>query len=686
MRIACDTGGTFTDLVIDGGGCIGMFKAPTTPQDPVRGILEVVEVAADQLSTTVEELLGQCETFIHGTTHAINAIVTGKTAKTALLTTRGHPDILVLREGGRLDPFNTKLSYPKPYVPKSLTFEVSERISADGSIFEPLHEAELVETIESLGAHGVETVAVCLLWSTINSIHEVRIGELLSEYLPGVPYTLSHRLNPVLREYRRASSTAIDASLKPLMTKYVGGLAGRLERAGFRGRLLMLTSKGGVMDAEDLAHAPIHVINSGPSMAPIAGHYFCQKDIGTSTAIIADTGGTTYDVSLVRRGVIPMTPDTWIGTRSAGHIIGFPSVDVKSIGAGGGSIARVDEGGLLHVGPQSASAVPGPACYGKGGTSATVTDAALVLGHLDPEFFLGGTMRLDHESAAQAIDRDVARPLRMNLLEAASAVIRLATENMVSAIEQITIHQGVDPRGSVLVGGGGAAGLNSVSIARRLGCSKVLFPEAGAALSAVGALISDLHADYRALLYTETSDFDFGGAKRIVDGLTEKCQEFFDGPGEGALDKWITYVVEARYRAQIWEIDVPLERLPNTREELTQLRRRFDSVHKEIFGYQDDQSPVQFLGWRATARCRLSDQGLGRLTVSSKPKARAKRFRDAFFPSVGQVQTDVHSFESLEVGSSITGPAIVESSFTTVVIDPGAKVERTESGSLLVSP
>lgn len=688
MRFACDTGGTFTDLVIhdDKSGNVRMFKAPTTPSDPVDGILGAVKVAAMQLSFSVEELLGQCDTFIHGTTHAINAIITGKTAKTALLTTEGHPDILVFREGGREDPFNTSISYPRPYIPRSLTFEVSERIGWDGNIIRPLDEDATVATIRSLAQIEIETVAVCLLWSTVNSVHEERVGELLARHLPGVPFTLSSKLNPILREYRRASSTAIDASLKPLMSRYVGSLAGRMKEAGFNGRLLMLTSKGGVMDAGDLAQAPIHVINSGPSMAPIAGHYFAEKDTSTSTAIIADTGGTTYDVSLVRRGAIPMSPDTWIGTRTTGHIIGFPSVDVKSIGAGGGSIATVDRGGLLRVGPDSAGAVPGPACYGNGGTRATVTDASLVLGHLDPDFFLGGAIKLDRAKAIGAIEVDVARPLGMDVLEAASAILTLATENMVSAIEQITIHQGVDPRGSVLVGGGGAAGLNSVSIARRLGCAKVLIPEAGAALSAVGALISDLHADYRALFYSETSDFDFSGCQRTIDALTQKCEAFFKGPGAGALEQSIEYVVEARYRAQIWEIDVPLKQAPSTPDELLDLRQRFDSVHDEIFGYRDEQSPVQFIGWRATARCRLSDKPVGRLVASAPLNGTSSDKRDCYFPRVGKVSTKVLSFESLPIGKAITGPAIIESPFTTVVIDPGAAVLRTEIGSIVVTP
>ncbi|HWT82376.1 MAG TPA: hydantoinase/oxoprolinase family protein, partial [Candidatus Methylomirabilis sp.] len=354
-----------------------------------------------------------------------------------------------------------------------------------------------------------ESIGVCLLWSTVNPVHENSVGMLLKKHLPGIPYTLSHVLNPILREYRRASSACIDASLKPLMSRYLGGLANRLREEGFRGRLLMLTSRGGVMDFQDLAEAPIHAIGSGPSMAPIAGRHYAKTDMKAATAIVADTGGTTYDVSLVRKGIIPMTPETWIGQRYRGHIVGFPSVDVKSIGAGGGSIAWVDEGGLLHVGPISAGAVPGPACYGKGGTRPTVTDASLVLGYVDPAFFLGGAMKLEIERAAEAVEKEVARPLRLSLPEAALAILRLMCENMVGAIEEITVHQGMDPRGAVLVGGGGAAGLNAVTVARRLGCKMVIIPEVGAALSAAGALMSDLHADYRTLFYTTAENFDF---------------------------------------------------------------------------------------------------------------------------------------------------------------------------------
>ena len=497
MRFACDTGGTFTDLVIeDDKGGLKIYKAATTPSDPVKGVVDALKLAASDMKLTLESFLSRGDILVHGTTHAINAIITNNTAKTAFLTTEGHPDILVLREGGRIEPFNFEVPYPEPYIPRSLTFEVPERIDSAGEIHTALDEKAVISIFERLKEEEVEAVAVCFLWSISNSQHEIRLGELLQEYLPGVPFSLSHQLNPALREYRRASATAIDASLKPLMTKYLGGLTDRLKISGFNGRTLVLTSQGGMLDASDLAHKPIHAINSGPSMAPIAGRHYAQIDSDVPNVIIADTGGTTFDVSLVRQGRIPMTKETWNGQPYRGHMTGFPSIDIKSVGAGGGSIAWVDSGGLLHVGPKSAGAVPGPVCYGTGGDEPTLTDACLTLGYVDADYFLGGAMQLESDNAADSINEKIAKKLNISTMDAAAAIVSVATENMVQAIEDITVNQGIDPANSVLIGGGGAAGLNSIFIARRLGCPTVLIPETGAGLSAAGALMSDLTNEY----------------------------------------------------------------------------------------------------------------------------------------------------------------------------------------------
>lgn len=686
MRFACDTGGTFTDLIVEDEGVLTMYKAPTTPEDPVRGVLSALMLASEDRGVPLSELLARGEMLIHGTTYAINAIVTGNTAKAAFLTTQGHPDILVLREGGRIEPFNFYVGYPEPYIPRALTFEVPERINSAGEIVTSLDEAEVIRLTKRLKDQEIEVVAVCFLWSVVNPTHELRVGELLAEHLPGVPYTLSHQLNPTLREYRRASSSAIDASLKPLMTQYLDSLTERLSQAGFQGRTLVLTSQGGMIDAHQLAKKPIHVINSGPSMAPISGRHYASLDSEEPNAIVADTGGTTYDVSLVRHGRIPKTRETWIGQPYRGHMTGFPSIDIKSIGAGGGSIAWVDEGGILHVGPESAGAVPGPVCYGAGGTQPTLTDACLVLGYLDPDFFLGGTMPLDTEAARKVIEESVAKPLGLSFLDAAVAIVGVATENMVQAISEITVNQGIDPAESVLIGGGGAAGFNSVHIARRLGCPCLVIPETGAALSAAGGMMSDLSSEYRSMFFTTSGEWDQNGVNKVLVELERQCQEFLNGPGENAISHKIEFGVEARYASQVWEIEVLVRTNRfNGEDDFKRLVEDFHATHEEIFAVRDPGSVVEFVGWTASISCQLQSEGAGRLKDSSG-STRIAESRAVYFEEVGEVQASIYFMAQLAIDKEMEGPAIIESPFTTIVVDPQARFKRSSSGSLVISP
>ncbi len=685
MRFACDTGGTFTDLIVENSdGTLSMYKAPTTPEDPILGVLQSLELASEDQNISLSKLLSSGEMFIHGTTHATNAIVTQSTAKTALLTTAGHPDILVLREGGRIEPFNFLVPYPAPYVPRALTYEIPERIDSLGNIVTPLEDRAVLAAIEELKRQDIEAVAVCFLWSITNSIHEQRVGRLLSENLPNVPYSLSHALNPTLREYRRASATAIDASLKPLMTKYMGSLTQRLAEAGFNGRTLVLTSQGGMIDAEELATQPIHAINSGPSMAPIAGRHYAQKEVSEPNAIIADTGGTTYDVSLVHRGRIPRTRETWIGQQFRGHMTGFPSIDIKSVGAGGGSIACVDQGGILRVGPQSAGAVPGPVCYNIGGTEPTLTDAALVLGYLDAEFFLGGALKLHLESARSVIKNKVAGPLGFGIPEAAAAIVSVVTENMVQAISEITVNQGIDPADAVLIGGGGAAGLNSTWIARRLGCPSVLIPETGAGLSAYGAMISDLSREYRTMFFTTSDNWDEAGVNRVLAQLGKRCQAFVDGPGAGAIESSIEFSVEARYAGQVWEIEVPLA-TTNFEDpaDLSRLIKDFHATHQEIFAINDPDSIVEMVGWTSSVSCRLR-KNIGSRLREIEAKSITKS-REIYFDGA-EVTTPVYPLQSIPVSLATEGPAIIETPFTTIVIDPAARFYRSEHGSVMIMP
>jgi N-methylhydantoinase A len=515
----------------------------------------------------------------------------------------------------------------------------------------------------------------------------LRVGELLEEQLPGVPYTLSHALNPSLREYRRAASAAIDASLKPLMTRYLASLEGRLRDAGFDGRLLVVTASGGVLDAETMAASPIHSINSGPSMAPVAGRYYAGRDAGAQTAVIADTGGTSYDVGLVRHGRIPWTRESWLGLQYESDLTGFPSVDVKSIGAGGGSIAWVDEGGLLRVGPASAGADPGPACYARGGVHPTVTDAAVVLGYIDPGYFLGGAIALDASAARHAVERDVGAPLNLTAEDAAIAVLRLATEHMVRAIEDITLGRGIDPRDAVLVAGGGAAGINAVAIARRLGCGRVVFPDLGAALSAVGALISDLTAEYGATFRARSDAFDLAAANETLGTLADRCEAFAAGPGAGALATRTEFAAEARYPGQVWELEVPL-RCPRFAGagDVEELCADFHDHHMDVFATADRRSPIEVIGWRARVQCRLQESAAlsagGAARVSERPDA-TRMVWFAGHPEA--LQTTVRRFDAIAPGDRLVGPAIVESPVTTIVIEPGARAAAMPGGSLVVA-
>jgi len=389
-RIAIDTGGTFTDLVLaDEQGALALGKSSTTYERIFGGIAGALKMAAEQLGADAGDVLRHTDLLIYGTTHATNAIIEHNTARTALLVTEGFPDILVLREGGKLDPFN--LAYPpaEPYVPRRLTFEIRERMDSEGNVVAPLDEKQAREVLRRLRERNVAAIAVCLLWSPANPAHEVALGRLLESELPGVPYTLSSQLNPIIREYRRASSAAIDASLKPLMQSHLRGMEKDLREAGFGGQLLVATSFGGVMHVDDVVQRPIFLVKSGPAMAPVAGRTYAEADIGPRDLIVCDTGGTSFDVSLVHDRQITFTRETWLGPLFTGHITGMASVDVKSIGAGGGSIAWIDPGGLLRVGPQSARAEPGPICYGTGGTEPTVTDAAVGARVSRPRIFFG---------------------------------------------------------------------------------------------------------------------------------------------------------------------------------------------------------------------------------------------------------------------------------------------------------
>ena len=680
MRLACDTGGTFTDLLVEeADGAWFMTKASTVAHDPGQGVIDAMRKAADFQGRPLANFLARAEILIHGTTHALNAVLTGGAAKTALLVTRGHRDVLTLREGGRTGPFAFDLPYPKAYVPRALTFEVAERIDSTGAVVTPLNQAALRQICARLREERIEAIGVCLLWSIVNPDHERIVGNILAEELPGVPVTLSHVINSTMREYRRASAAAIDASLKPIMSRYLGTLEARLRAEGFAGQLLVTTSQGGMLPAADVGERPILSINSGPSMAPVAGRWYGQKIDPTTDVIVTDTGGTTFDVSLVRDGRIPVTRETWVGGAHQGPMTGFPSVDVRSVGAGGGSLASVDSGGLLKVGPQSAGAWPGPACYGRGGERPTLSDAALILGILSAENFLGGAMPLNVEAAKTAMRIHVAEPLGVTVVQAAAMVLKVATETMAQAILDLLFSQGVDPRKALLLVGGGAAGMNAVYIARRLGCRTLVVPEAGAALSATGAMLSELMREVRVMQFQTTRAFDSASARAAFAALTAECEAF--ALSTGLPQSSISYSAEARYPDQVWELDLPLPRVDFPDGAHKDVEAAFHTLHQRIFAVCDPESEVEIIGLAASVSCRARTAAAPHLILTD---AKPTRRRPVTLQDGLTQEADVHDYAALAVGEYWAGPAIVEMPLTTVVIDRDARFFRSDTGSLLV--
>ncbi len=687
-RIAVDTGGTFTDVVVaDAAGALVVGKAPTTPTRSFSGVYEGLRDAARRIAIPVDRLIADTEVLIYGTTRATNAIVTGATATTAMLCTEGFPDTLVYRSGGKRVPFQLDVEPPAPYIPRRLTFEVPERVNAEGGVERPLDEVSARGVVARLAGYDIEAVAVCLLWSISNPDHELRLGALIEELLPGVPYTLSHQLNPILREYPRASSTAIDASLKPLMQTHLRGLEEDLRAAGYAGELLVSSSSGGVMHIEDVIARPVYMVKSGPAMAPLAGLAYAEAEGLGDDVLIVDTGGTTFDVSLVRSGQVKYTRQTWLGGEFRGHDLGMSTVDVRSVGAGGGSIAWLDPGGLLRVGPQSAGSDPGPACYGSGGTEPTVTDAAVVLGYIDADHFLGGRMRLDRAAARAAI-ATLAGPLGMTPSEAASAVLTIASETMIKAIEEITVNDGVNPRESVLVAGGGAAGLNILPIAQALGCRRVLLPKTAGALSACGAQYSDIVSEFSASRYARTDRWPFGAVREALDAIAAEMDTFAEelrAKGIGRFDRKL--FVDARYLNQQWELELkmPSERI-ETEADVERLVAAFHDTHERLYGVREPGASLECLNWKGRLTARLDRPSPEAVRAASASLATPERSAKAFFPDGGERETPVYTGDQLPAEALIVGPAIIEEPTTTVVVYPGMRARVSARGNYVLEP
>jgi len=672
-RIGIDVGGTFTDLAaVDDFGKASLAKVPSTPEDPSIGVLDGLKLLAENLGIEPATLLAETERVVHGTTVATNALLEHKGAKVGLLTTEGHRDVIEMREGLKDDRYNLRLPPPEQLVPRKLRLGVRERLRADGRAEIALDPASLDRALATLKREQVEAVAVCYFHAYRDPKHELATKAAVERELPGVYVSLSAEVLPQIKEYERVSTTVVNAYVGPALSRYLARLERRLVEAGYGGPTLIIQSHGGVAPIAESGRLAAGAVLSGPA-GGIAGSVHAARLMEEQNLIPFDMGGTSTDISLIVEG----QPNRATGRRVAGHAIALNSLDIASIGAGGGSIARVDAGGILHVGPQSAGAVPGPACYGAGGTAATVTDANLVLGYLDPGSFLGGRRRLDRSAAETAIDGIAAR-LGIDRLAAARGIHRVVNTTMAEGVRLVSVRRGVDPRNFALLAFGGASGLHATEIARQLDLSRVVVPRVAAVLSAWGMLTTDLRFEVARTHIGDMRALDGGAVKRLfeemeADGI-ERLRAAFDGPVR------TTRSVDMRYGEQVFEIAVPLDSVDWTvADPLPQIVERFHSRHEELYTYSLPDQETVLVNARVAVGGLLSALPREPL-VTEAPPAVPRSERPTYLED--WVTCPVYDFEALAPRQTIAGPAIIESPMTTVLLRPGEMATITPLGWL----
>ncbi|WP_291298438.1 hydantoinase/oxoprolinase family protein [Elioraea sp.] len=672
-RIGIDVGGTFTDLVaVDEAGRVVHAKAASTPHDQSLGVMEGLGLLAAALDLGLPHLLAGTERIVHGTTVATNALLERKGARTALLTTEGHRDILEMREGLKDDRYNLRMPPPEPLVPRDLRLGVAERIRHDGRIETPLDPASLARAIEVLRAREVEAVAVCYLHAYRDPSHERATAEAIRAALPGSYVSLSSDVLPQIKEYERTCTTVVNAYVGPALRRYLERLAVRLAEAGSPVPLLIIQSHGGVATVADAVRLAAGAVLSGPA-GGVAGAAHVARLTGVGDLIPFDMGGTSTDISLVTAGEAAISSDR----KLAGQRVGLQSLDIASIGAGGGSIARVDAGGVLHVGPESAGAMPGPACYGRGGERATVTDANLVLGYLDAANFLGGRARLDTAAAEAAVDR-IAIALGVDRMAAAAGIHRVVNTRMAEGVRLVSVRRGIDPRRFALLSFGGAAGLHITDIARQLELTRVIVPRLASVLSAWGMLATDLRY--------ELSRTHLGDASVLSADALRQAFAGMEGEGRARLaatrfagEVRTQRSAEMRYGEQIFEVMVPLDTLAWERDDLVaQMADAFHARHEALYTYALRDQEAVLVNARIAVIGALSPLAAEHRAASTTGSAAATRRVHLG----GWIDVAVHDLDGLSPGQVIAGPAIIESSTTTVLLRPGDNATVTPLGWL----
>lgn len=658
-RVAIDVGGTHTDsIAVNGRGELFIAKAETTPDDLTRGVLASCGKLADQADQTLEEFLAETEVFLHSTTVGTNAVIQAKGPKVGSLVTQGFRDILELRRGVRDTLYNLKVDFPPLLSPRYLRAEVRERICHSGSVLDPLDEQGCREAVRLLNARGAESIAITFLFSFLNSAHEKRAREIVHEEWPEVPVSLSSEVLPRIEEFERFSTTVLDAFTAPSVGAYLKRLNEKLHGQGFKGRLLIGQANGSVATPEVVLKRPIWTLSSGPAAAAPAGLYF--GGLSRSKNIIsADMGGTSFDVLVTIDDEAQVTTEEWVGP----HRLAIPVVKVRSIGAGGGSVAWLDAAGVLRVGPQSAGAVPGPACYAKGGQEPTVTDADLVLGYLNPGNFLAGDRRLDQELAEKALGDKISGPLKVSLVEAASGIIEVLVHQSAEAIRRECMEQGADPREFTLIAGGGAGPTHAALIAAELGISDVVIPNLAGAYCSFGWLRSDMVLDFVRSKVMASAQADLPWLSGTYREMEEEAKDIF-GNDKVALQR----LVEARYYGQFRETEVEVPAGQLGPKEIATITEDFHSRHERLFHFRVPEMELEFIHYRLRATLMMEKPQLQPRRGEKSGVSQAQTgVRECFFGKQS-FQTPVFTGRLLGSDDTIKGPAIIEEGITTVVV------------------
>ena len=688
--VGTDVGGTFTDLwVAASDGPTRVFKSPTT-SDVLGGVVDAMQMAAASYGLTFNRFCAQVERFGHGTTISLNALLTGSAARTAVLTTRGFGDTLEIARMRRQTAGLSESEYTDAYlrnqfgplVPRNLVLEIDERIDANGAVITPLDEQQARGALGRLKELHVEAVAICMLWSTQNPVHEKRLRELAREVLPEAFVSVSHEISPAVGEYGRMCTTAANAALGPLAGSYLSHLEAMLKDAGMKVPVLMMTCAGGVLPTEALNDRPVFGLNSGPA-AGVMGSQAIGEQMGLENILAADIGGTSFDVGVVAGGKPIMRSEIVV----AGADIRVHSIDVDSIGAGGGSIAQV-QFGELRVGPRSAGANPGPACYGRGGIEPTATDADLVLGVLDPENFIGGRMKLDMEAARRAIQDRVAKPLGMDLMESAWAIREVLDNRMADLLRRQTIERGYDPRDFALFANGGAGPSHAWVLSRELGLDSFIVPAAATAVSAFGTGNSDLGFTAEFPVYVRVRPGGAPSAEQLshiaaaIRSTVAEVRENLSRAG-ARTNVRVERLVAMRFRGQTHSLDIVVERDAFDLEEFRKTTARFEERYNVLFGHGAafSRAGYEILALRAVGKGALPPPALA---AEGEPLAFVKTRKVVFDDPKAPVETAIYLTSYPAPGATVEGPCIIEFPGQSVVVPPRSKATADQYGNLHV--